>query len=291
MALNLFEPMRVAHLTNSHLQWSYYFSGRGDFLVVYPFASGPDFMRALHTPTFDEYLGAMYAYDASGMATPARNPKAAQLLDAGLSRRWWGRVDGQQCRPGLCRRWFRGHGGHRHPARLPRWGAQPATSTAWPGMDRRRSRRSPGGIARQHRQHVADAGGRLGCADRRPSPRRSAGARPDEPAPPKRRRPSCHGVQPLADNSEHAGARLGRAQLAAGRSADFGPGTSGAPLQDGAGRLGHDRLLGLPSPRGGRTEPRARRRLGSGRCPAACSRPCPTARAWRAGRGSPWPPR
>ena len=67
MALNLFEPMRVAHLTNSHLQWSYYFSGRGDFLVVYPFASGPDFMRALHTPTFDEYLGAMYAYDVYGM--------------------------------------------------------------------------------------------------------------------------------------------------------------------------------------------------------------------------------
>ena len=37
--------MRGAHLTNPHLRWSYYFSGSGDFLVVYPFASGRDFMQ------------------------------------------------------------------------------------------------------------------------------------------------------------------------------------------------------------------------------------------------------
>lgn len=74
MALNLFEPMRVAHLTNPHLRWSYYFSGEGDFLVVYPFATGRDFMNALKARTFDEYLAAMYTYDVYLMSTPAQNP-------------------------------------------------------------------------------------------------------------------------------------------------------------------------------------------------------------------------
>ena len=110
MALGLFEPMRVAHLTNPHLRWSYYFSGRGDFLVVYPFASGADFMRALHTPTFDEYLGAMYAYDVYRMATPARNPKrhsywTPTYLDAGGAG-WMV----SHAAPVYVGRWFRGHG-------------------------------------------------------------------------------------------------------------------------------------------------------------------------------------
>ena len=74
MALNLFEPMRMAHLTNPHLRWSYYFSGEGDFLVVYPFATGRDFMNALNARTFDEYLAAMYTYDVYLMSTPAQNP-------------------------------------------------------------------------------------------------------------------------------------------------------------------------------------------------------------------------
>ncbi|MCW2242391.1 PAS domain S-box protein [Azospirillum canadense] len=39
-ALGLFEPMRLAHLTAPFLRRSYYVSGRGDFLVVYPYASG-----------------------------------------------------------------------------------------------------------------------------------------------------------------------------------------------------------------------------------------------------------
>ena len=142
MALNLFEPMRVAHLTNPQLRWSYYFSGRGDFLVVYPFATGRDFMQALQARSVDEYLGAMYAYDVYRMATPARNPERDSYWTPVYSRCGRGRVDGQPCRPSLRSRCLRGHGGYRHPARLPQCGAQPAASTAWPGMDRRRSRRS-----------------------------------------------------------------------------------------------------------------------------------------------------
>ena len=74
MALNLFEPMRVTHLTSPHLRWSYYFSGERDFLVVYPFATGRDFMSALNARSFDEYLDAMYTYDVYRMSTPAQNP-------------------------------------------------------------------------------------------------------------------------------------------------------------------------------------------------------------------------
>ena len=38
MALGLFTPMRLAHLTAPFLRWSYYFSARKDFMVLFPFA-------------------------------------------------------------------------------------------------------------------------------------------------------------------------------------------------------------------------------------------------------------
>ena len=87
-ALNLFEPMRIAHLASPHLRWSYYFSGKGDFLVVYPFASGRDFVRTLRSRSFDDYLAAIYAYDLYRLATPSQNPERRSYwtpvyLDAG----------------------------------------------------------------------------------------------------------------------------------------------------------------------------------------------------------------
>ena len=103
MALNLFEPMRLAHLTNSHLQWSYYFSGRGDFLVVYPFAAAltscgrctrrrSTNTSAPCTPTTSTAWLLLHGI-RSGTATGRRPIRC-----------WRGRVDGQPCRPGLCRR-------------------------------------------------------------------------------------------------------------------------------------------------------------------------------------------
>ena len=87
-ALGLFEAMRGAHLTNPHLRWSYYFSEGGDFLVLFPFTTGEDFMRGLNAATWDDYLAAMYAYDVYRMAMPERNPERASYwthayLDAG----------------------------------------------------------------------------------------------------------------------------------------------------------------------------------------------------------------
>jgi PAS domain S-box-containing protein len=74
MALALFEPMRLAHLTAPHLRWSYYFSGRGDFLVVYPYATGRAFIQGLGLHSVDDYLAAMYAYDVYRLGVPDRNP-------------------------------------------------------------------------------------------------------------------------------------------------------------------------------------------------------------------------
>ena len=118
MALGLFEPMRLAHLTDPHLRWSYYFSARGDFLVVYPFASGRDFIQKLGLDR--RRLPRRHVRLRRLSAQPARRePGQHRILDAGLSRCRRGRLDGQPCRAGLCRRRLRGHGRNRHAARLP----------------------------------------------------------------------------------------------------------------------------------------------------------------------------
>src|SRR4051794_24420562 len=74
MALGLFEPMHLAHLTAPHLRWSYYFSARGDFLTVYPYAGGRDFIRRMGLHSVDEYIGAMYGYDVYRLSLPTVNP-------------------------------------------------------------------------------------------------------------------------------------------------------------------------------------------------------------------------
>jgi PAS domain S-box-containing protein len=74
MALGLFEPMHLAHLTAPHLRWSYYFSARGDFLTVYPYASGRDFIQGMGLHSVDEYISAMYGYDVYRLSLPAVNP-------------------------------------------------------------------------------------------------------------------------------------------------------------------------------------------------------------------------
>src|SRR4051794_8213734 len=74
MALGLFEPMHLAHLTAPHLRWSYYFSARGDFLTVYPYASGRGFIQGLGLHSVDDYLSAMYGYDVYRLSLPAVNP-------------------------------------------------------------------------------------------------------------------------------------------------------------------------------------------------------------------------
>ena len=74
MALGLFEPMHLAHLTAPHLRWSYYFSARGDFLTVYPYASGQGFIQKLGLDSVDDYLSAMYGYDVYRLSLPAVNP-------------------------------------------------------------------------------------------------------------------------------------------------------------------------------------------------------------------------
>jgi PAS domain S-box-containing protein len=77
MALGLFELMHLGHLTAPHLRWSYYFSARGDFLAIYPYAAERDFIQALRLHSVDDYLRAMYGYDVYRLSLPAANPGRA----------------------------------------------------------------------------------------------------------------------------------------------------------------------------------------------------------------------
>ena len=43
-ALDMFAPMRMAHIAAPQLRWSYYFSAQGDFLTMFPFAPSTDFV-------------------------------------------------------------------------------------------------------------------------------------------------------------------------------------------------------------------------------------------------------
>jgi hypothetical protein len=74
MALGLFEPMDLAHHTAPYLRWSYYFSARGDFLTIYPYAGEHAFIRAVGLGSVDEYLAAMHGYDVYRLGTPSENP-------------------------------------------------------------------------------------------------------------------------------------------------------------------------------------------------------------------------
>src|SRR5690242_13563015 len=77
MALGLFNPMHLAHLTAPHLRWSYYFSGRGDFFVLYPYASARSFIQHMGLHSVEDYLAAMFAYDVYRLSLPDRNPERA----------------------------------------------------------------------------------------------------------------------------------------------------------------------------------------------------------------------
>jgi PAS domain S-box-containing protein len=74
MALDLFEPMRLRHLATSYLQWSYYFSARGDLVTIFPFASYADLAAVTRPATVGELIAAWLAYDVFVEGTPSRNP-------------------------------------------------------------------------------------------------------------------------------------------------------------------------------------------------------------------------
>ena len=74
MALDLFEPMRLAHLVTPYLQWSYYLSARGDFVTMFPFAPLPELTAPIRAGSMRELLQTWLTYDVFAGGTPARNP-------------------------------------------------------------------------------------------------------------------------------------------------------------------------------------------------------------------------
>jgi PAS domain S-box-containing protein len=74
MTLDLFEPMRLRHLATPYLQWSYYFSARGDLIAIYPFAPYSDLAAVAGSATVGELIAAWLAYDVFTLGSPGRNP-------------------------------------------------------------------------------------------------------------------------------------------------------------------------------------------------------------------------
>ena len=75
MALALFEPMRLAHRVTPFLRWSYYFSGREDFIAIFPFEPSSYFVERQGFPDMRSVMQSWFGYDIFLDATPARNPE------------------------------------------------------------------------------------------------------------------------------------------------------------------------------------------------------------------------
>ena len=88
MALGLFEPMRLAHLTAPFLRWSYYFSARKDFMVLFPFTVASTEVEGRGRRSMREFMDLVSAYDVWRLGTPALDPERRDYwtpvyLDAG----------------------------------------------------------------------------------------------------------------------------------------------------------------------------------------------------------------
>ena len=73
-ALQLFAPMRLAHLAAPQLRWSYYLSARGDFMTMFPFAPGAAFAALGGYGSMAELIRGWLAYEVFQAGTPARDP-------------------------------------------------------------------------------------------------------------------------------------------------------------------------------------------------------------------------
>jgi PAS domain S-box-containing protein len=75
LALDMFAPMRLAHLAAPQLRWSYYLSAQGDFMTMFPFAPGADFVALGGYGSMAELIEGWLGYDVFLAGTPARDPE------------------------------------------------------------------------------------------------------------------------------------------------------------------------------------------------------------------------
>jgi PAS domain S-box-containing protein len=74
-ALDLFAPMRLAHLAAPQLRWSYYLSAQGDFMTMFPFAPGSEFVALGSYGSMAELIAGWLGYEVFQAGTPARDPE------------------------------------------------------------------------------------------------------------------------------------------------------------------------------------------------------------------------
>ncbi len=73
-ALDMFAPMRLAHIAAPQLQWSYYLSAQGDFMTMFPFAPGAEFVPLDGYRSMAELIARWLGDEVFLAGTPARNP-------------------------------------------------------------------------------------------------------------------------------------------------------------------------------------------------------------------------
>ncbi|MDG4595344.1 MAG: histidine kinase dimerization/phospho-acceptor domain-containing protein [Candidatus Contendobacter sp.] len=74
MAFSLFPLQRSAHAATSFFRWSYYFSGREDFVVAFPWQDNTVNVRSANAATMEGVLAYWFGFDVYRLATPERNP-------------------------------------------------------------------------------------------------------------------------------------------------------------------------------------------------------------------------
>ena len=73
-ALDMFAPMRLAHIASPQLRWSYYFSAQGDLLTMFPFAPSADFVALGDYSGMRELIAGWLGLEVFAAGTPARDP-------------------------------------------------------------------------------------------------------------------------------------------------------------------------------------------------------------------------
>lgn len=74
MAFHLFDLQRSTHAVTPFFRWSYYFSGREDFITIFPWEDIGAFAKVSNSASIDDLLKSWFAYDVYRLATPERNP-------------------------------------------------------------------------------------------------------------------------------------------------------------------------------------------------------------------------
>ncbi|MDG4549040.1 MAG: histidine kinase dimerization/phospho-acceptor domain-containing protein [Candidatus Contendobacter sp.] len=74
MAFSLFPLQRSAHAATPFFRWSYYFSGKEDFVVAFPWQDNAVNVKSANAATMEDVLKYWFSFDVYRLATPERNP-------------------------------------------------------------------------------------------------------------------------------------------------------------------------------------------------------------------------